>query len=115
MEVKQLVSEMDALVSRGQIVDATAQFFGEHARTQDFDGTITTTKAEMLTKMEGFASAIQQVNGITHHRTLVNGNVTMSEYTFDFDMKDGSKVLWHEIIRRIWENGKVVQEQYFKN
>ena len=44
-----------------------------------------------------------------------SGNVSFAEFTFDFDMKDGSKILWHEIIRSVWENGLIVEEQYFKS
>ena len=69
----------------------------------------------MVEKMEGFVGSIANVNGISHHRTIVEGNVSASEFTFDFDMKDNSKVLWHEIIRRVWDNeGKVLAETYFK-
>jgi len=29
-------------------------------------------------------------------------------------MKDDSKIYWHEIIRRVWNNeGKVIKESYF--
>jgi len=30
-------------------------------------------------------------------------------------MKDGSKILWHEILRRIWKDGKITEESYFLN
>jgi hypothetical protein len=44
----------------------------------------------------------------------VDGNVSASEFTFDFTMKDNSAIYWHEIIRRIWsDKGEVVQEEYF--
>ncbi len=36
-----------------------------------------------------------------------------TESTFDFDMNDGSKIYWHEVIRRVRENNLVVDEQYF--
>jgi len=39
----------------------------------------------------------------------------MSEFHFNFEMKDGSEVDWHEIIRRNWKEGKVVEEQYFQH
>ncbi len=105
MEIKSLAAEMDGIVTQGAIVDAVKQFFAEDA---------TTNKQQMVEKMEGFAGAIAQVNGITHHHTIVDGNVSASEFTFDFDMKDDSKIYWHEIIRRIWNaQGKVVQEEYF--
>ncbi len=54
-------------------------------------------------------------NEITLHYAVAGDDVSMSEYTFNFDMKDGSNILWHEIIRRVWKDGKVVDEQYFIN
>jgi hypothetical protein len=114
MEIKSLATEMDSIVTKGAIVDAVKQFFAEDATTSDYNGVATTNKQQMVEKMEGFAGAIAQVNGITHHHTIVDGNVSASEFTFDFNMKDNSKIYWHEIIRRVWNNkGKVIQEEYF--
>ncbi|MEQ9230969.1 MAG: hypothetical protein RIF46_09805 [Cyclobacteriaceae bacterium] len=110
----EILSAKNELVKKGQIVEATEKFFAANARTIDFDGTITNDKAEMLQKMQGFAGAIANVNRITLHNTSLSGNVSFSEFTFDFDMKDGSKILWHEILRTVWENGQIVEEQYFK-
>lgn len=109
------LSIMDNMVVHGQIQEAVEQFFAEKATTKDFDGTITANKSEMLAKMSGFLGGIQKVNGITLHHASAHNDVSMSEYTFDFDMKDGSHILWHEIIRRQWKEGKVINEQYFKN
>ncbi|MEX0314238.1 MAG: hypothetical protein AB3N18_08675 [Allomuricauda sp.] len=114
MDIKSLATEMDGIVAQGAIVDAVKQYFAEDATTSDYNGIATTNKQQMVEKMEGFAGAIAQVNGITHHHTIVDGNVSASEFTFDFNMKDDSKIYWHEIIRRIWnDNGEVVQEEYF--
>ncbi|WP_411031071.1 hypothetical protein [Spongiimicrobium sp. 3-5] len=114
MNIKALATEIDSIVAQGAIVDAVKQFFAEDARTSDYNNVATSNKTEMVEKMEGFASAIGKVNGITLHHTLVDGNVSASEFTFDFDMKDGSSIYWHEIIRRIWnDEGKVINEEYF--
>ncbi len=114
MNIKEQVSSMDAIVGKGAIVDAVKQFFADNATTSDYGSTATTNKSQMVEKMENFAGAIAQVNGITHHHSIVDGNVSASEFTFDFNMKDGSKIYWHEIIRRVWnDQGKVVQEEYF--
>lgn len=114
MNIKQQVQKMDTIVSQGAIVDAVEEFFADNANTSDYGNCKTTGKAEMISKMQGFAGAIAKVNGITHHNSIVDGNVSTSEFTFDFDMKDGTKVYWHEIIRRVWnEQGKVTQEEYF--
>lgn len=106
---------MDALVAQGAIVKAVESYFAADASTEDYDNVTTDNKPQMIKKMEGFLASIAKVNGITHHYTLVNEKVSASEFTFDFDMKDGSKIYWHEIIRRIWnEKGEVVKEVYFK-
>lgn len=114
MNIKSLALEMDGVVAQGAIVDAVKQFFSEEASTSDYNGVATTNKQQMVEKMEGFAGAIAQVNGIQHHATIVDGNESASEFTFDFNMKDNSKIYWHEIIRRSWnDQGKVVHEEYF--
>ncbi|WP_299891963.1 hypothetical protein [uncultured Lacinutrix sp.] len=114
MNIKEQVQKMDAIVSQGAIVDAVKEFFADSANTSDYGNGSTKGKLEMISKMENFAGAIAKVNGITHHHSIADGNVSASEFTFDFDMKDGSKIYWHEIIRRIWNaEGKVIQEEYF--
>jgi hypothetical protein len=114
MDLKLQVHQMDEMVSKGDIVNAVKVYFAENASTSDYGHLTTAGKTQMVEKMEGFLGSIAQVNGITLHHSLVDGNVSASEFTFDFDMKDGSKIYWHEIIRRIWnEEGKVIKEEYF--
>ncbi|MEO9483686.1 MAG: SnoaL-like domain-containing protein [Ekhidna sp.] len=113
MELREHVQQIDELVSQGDMVGAINQFFSEDAQTSDYANVTTTGKSQMIEKMSGFLEAIEKVNGIEHHRTMVDGDASASEFTFDFNMKDGSKIYWHEIIRRIWSEGKVIQEQYF--
>lgn len=115
MNIKNQAQQMDSMVSQGAIVDAVKTYFAETANTSDYNNVTTSDKGQMVQKMEGFVGAIASVNDITHHRTIVDENVSASEFTFDFDMKDGSKILWHEIIRREWNaEGKVTAEQYFQ-
>lgn len=114
MNLKNKVEEMDAMVAQGDIVNAVKNFFADNATTSDYGAATTTGKAEMVSKMEGFSGSIAKVNGITLHNTIVGDGVSASEFTFDFDMKDDSKIYWHEIIRRKWNAaGEVVNEEYF--
>jgi hypothetical protein len=112
--LNEILSAKNDMVKKGQIVEATEKFFAPNVKTIDFDGTVTNGKPETLAKMRGFAGAIAKVNGITLHNASLNENVSFAEFTFNFDMKDGSKILWHEIIRSVWQNGQIVEEQYFK-
>ncbi len=113
--LEEIFSSKNEMIKKGQIVEATDKFFAPNAKTIDFDGTVTEDKSEMLSKMQDFTGAISNVNEITLHYALLAGNVSFAEFTFDFDMKDGSKVLWHEILRSVWQNGQIVEEQYFKS
>ena len=114
MNIKDQVQLMDALVAQGAIVDAVKTYFTEDAQTSDYNNVTTSNKSQMVEKMEGFVGAIAKVNGIQHHQTIVGEEATASEFTFDFDMKDGSKILWHEIIKRQWNaEGEVIAEEYF--
>ena len=114
MDIRTLATEMDNVVAQGAIVEAVEKYFADDANTSDYNKVTTTGKAQMVEKMKGFADAIANVNGIQLHRTIVDGNVSASEFTFDFLMKDDSTIYWHEIIRRIWnEEGQVIQEEYF--
>jgi hypothetical protein len=111
--LQEIFADKNAMVKLGQVAEATDKFFAENATTVDHTGTKTKNKAEMLEKMRGFAGSIKTVNGITLHYAALSGNVSFAEFTFDFDMQDGSKILWHEIIRSVWEDGKIIEEQYF--
>jgi len=112
--LNEIFSAKNEMVKKGQIVEATEKYFAPNARTIDFDGTVTKEKSEMVTKMQGFAGAIANVNQIKLHHTSLSEDVSFAEFTFDFDMKDGSKIVWHEILRTVWKNGQIVEEQYFK-
>ncbi|MCA0959800.1 hypothetical protein AB9K32_03445 [Allomuricauda sp. XS_ASV26] len=114
MDIRTLATEMDSIVAQGAIVEAVEKYFADNANTSDYNNVTTTGKAQMVEKMRAFADAIAKVNGIEHHGTYVDGNITLSLFTFDFLMKDDSKVLWHEIIKRNWNNeGLVTFEEYF--
>lgn len=66
--LNEILSAKNELVKKGQIVEATEKYFASNAKTIDFDGTVTKDKSEMLQKMQRFAGAIAQVNGITLHK-----------------------------------------------
>lgn len=113
-ELNEIFSAKNEMVKNGQVVEASRKYFAPNAITVDFDGTVTNNKVEIVGKMQNFAGSIAKVNGITLHNAALNGNVSFAEFTFDFDMQDGSRVYWHEILRTVWEKGEIVHEQYFK-
>ena len=102
------------MIKKGQIVEVSEKYFASNVKTIDFDGTIVNGKEAELEKMRGFVGVIAKVNGITLHYTSLTCNISFAEITVDFDMKDGSKILWHEIIRSVWENGLIVDSNILR-
>jgi len=110
----QLLAEKNAMIVKGLIVEASEKFFADNTKTVDFTGTKTNGKPEHTQGMKDFVGSIAKVNEITLHRSGVGEGVTFAEFTFDFNMKDGSKIHWHEIIMSVWENGLITFEEYFQ-
>lgn len=113
MNLKEQLTQLDGLVTQGKILDAVDQFSHNDILTKDVKAEEVMGKARKM--LEGFVNSIAKVNGITLLSSAFGDNVTMSEYIIDFDMKDGSKLYWNEVIRRVWRDGKVINERYYQN
>jgi hypothetical protein len=112
--LKELVSEKNEMVTNGQILEAIEKFFAADARTVDFTGRKANSKQEAIDGQKQTVELIEKVNEISVHRVGVGDDVTFAEFIFDLDMKDGTKILWHEIIYSVWKNGMIVFEEYYK-
>ena len=111
---QELANNKNEMVTKGQIPDAAEKYFAPNIKTLDFNGTVTEGKQTVMKNLNEFVGSIQKVNEITLLQSASADNVSFSEYIFSFDMKDGSKIYWHEIIRSLWENNQIIEEQYFK-
>jgi len=112
--LSELFNEKNKMIVNGKIVEASEKFYARNTKTIDFTGTITNNKTEHTETMKNFVGSIAKVNRIVLLKTAVGEDVTFAEFIFDFDMKDGSNIYWHEILVSTWANGLIVEEQYFK-
>src|SRR5690606_24635544 len=112
--LQELVKDMNEMVSNGQLVEAAEKYFAPTVRTIEYDGSVTEGKQAAMVKLNKFVGSIQRVKQIKLLRSVSDDSTSSSEYIFAFDMKDGSNVYLHEIIRSLWENGQVIEERYFK-
>lgn len=112
--LQELSNTMNEMVTNGQLIDAAEKYYSPNIKTIEFDGRITEGKQAAMMKLNDFVVSIQKVNEITLLRSASDDNASFSEYILDIDMKDGTNVYLHEIVRSLWENGQVVEERYFK-
>jgi len=115
MTIKQLVEAMDAEIMKGNIVGAFEQFAGEECVTWCNPEHKTTSKAQKLEILNWFFQNIAYINCIERSAVEVEGNVTLSQFVFDFTNRQGENLVYREVIRRVWQDGKMVEEQYLLN
>ncbi len=115
MTVKQLVEALDAEVVKGNIVDAFERFAAEDCVTWSDAHNKTTSKAHKLEILGWFFQNIARINRIERPAVQVEGNVTLSQFVFDFTNRQGESLVYQEVIRRVWKDGKVAEEQYLLN
>ena len=112
-DLKTLVKELDAMIAKGEMVEATEKYYADGCVWQEGNKEPRTGGKEgHKAYLTGFFSTVTKVNGLTLHSQTVGDDVTMSEWTFDIATTNGP-VLWNEVLRRRWENGKVISERFY--
>lgn len=105
---------LDAMVAQGKILESLPEYFAENcAFTEMADGATRPSRNAQHEHLSGFFSTLKGFNGATLHSSAVNGDTSLSEWTFDMIAGDGSSIIWHEVLVRRWQDGKVVAEKYY--
>ncbi len=112
--LKDKVEALDQQILAGDILGAVRTFFHPDVETQEGSADeVSRGRAEKIEKLQAFFAGIAKVNAIKLHSYAVGDDVTMSEFTFDLTQTDGTAILWHEVLRRRWQDGLVIHERYY--
>ncbi|MBK9336952.1 MAG: hypothetical protein IPM98_10335 [Lewinellaceae bacterium] len=112
MNVQQLVEALDARILKGDIVGAFDQFAADNCVTWSNAPDMTRSKDQKVEILNWFFQNIATVNRIERLALQVAGDVTESQFVFDFVNSQGQPLVYSEVIRRVWKDGKMVEEQY---
>jgi predicted flap endonuclease-1-like 5' DNA nuclease len=112
MELKQLLEAVDTQVLSGDIIGAFDQFAADHCVTLSNAQDKTHSKAQKIEALRWFFDNVASINRIERPASLIHQNTTESEFLFDFTARSGNPMVYTEVIRRTWENGQIVEEQY---
>lgn len=112
-DVKSLDMALNAMIAKGEMVEATEKFYADSCSYQEGNQPPRSGGKEGHKKyLADFFKTVTKVNGITLHSQTVGDGVSMSEWTFDLTTTNGP-ILWNEVLRRRWQNGKVVSERFY--
>ncbi len=110
--IQELDSRLNAMIASGKILEAVSEFFADDAVFQEGTAKPRVGKKANLEFLGGFLKTLEAFNGATLHHQAVGANVSFSEWTFDMVGPDGP-IVWHEVLRREWKDGKVVAERFY--
>ncbi|MGB0982868.1 MAG: proprotein convertase P-domain-containing protein [Saprospiraceae bacterium] len=113
MTLKEKLVNLDELVSKGKFEEAIEKYFHPRVVSLSNHDDVIIGKEDKLLSMRNFKESMARFNHIGVRQQAIGDNVTMSEYLFDFVYKFGKRVIKEEIIRRIWEDGMVIEERYY--
>ena len=112
-DLNTLETELNAMIAKGEMVQAVEKFYGDNCSEQEGNQAPRAGgKAGQIAYLTEFFKTVKAVNAITLHSQTIGNGVTMSEWTFDLSTT-GGPILWNEVLRRRWENGKVVSERFY--
>lgn len=112
MSLKRNLKTLDELVSEGKLVEAVDQFFADSVVSHYGNQDVVTGKTKKIEGLHHFLNVVDTVNEITLHEATATKDESFSLFTFDFTQKGGHQLTWNEVIRRVWKDGLVVEEEY---
>jgi predicted flap endonuclease-1-like 5' DNA nuclease len=116
MQLNQLVEALDAKVLSGDIIGAFDQYAADNVITHSNADDITRSKAEKMQGLQWFLGNVASVNSIERQGVAIKGdNESHSQFTFNFTNHQGEALVYNEVIRRVWNNGLIIEEQYLLN
>ena len=113
-KLDKLERQLNERIQRGDVLGALADHYDDAVTMREGSAESSTDgKKANHDRLSSFLGGLQQFNGATLHGYAVGDGVTLSEWTFDMVGGDGAPIIWNEVIRRRWKNGKVVDERYY--
>ena len=112
-DLKPLKTKLNALISKGDMIEAIEQYYADDCIYQEGNQQPRTGgKRAQQEYLSAFFKTVKAVNALTLHGQSIGDGITMSEWTFNLTT-DSGPILWNEVLRRRWRNGKVISERYY--
>jgi ketosteroid isomerase-like protein len=108
---KQNVLGLIALVENGQMLDAMTTYYAPDVAMQENVSPPTVGFAENYAREAAFYGSLQALE-FTLASVVVEGDVAVINWVFDYTTADGTQYRMDEIAVQTWRGGKVVHERY---
>jgi hypothetical protein len=111
-DLLELETRLNTMIASGKVLEALTEFFSDDAVFQEGTAKPRVGKKANQEFLSGFLKSLKAFNGAKLHSQSVGKDISFSEWTFDMVGADGP-IVWNEVFKREWKNGKVVSERYY--
>lgn len=111
-DIHSLEDQLNQMTKAGKILDALEQFYDSDCTFQEGNQPARKGRKTQHDHLSAFFATLKKFNGATLHAHGVGTDTTISEWTFDMVGPNGP-IVWNEVLRRKWKNGKIVSERYY--
>jgi len=106
-------TDLNALILSGRALEGLEKYYAEDAVMQENLDPTTSGKDANRRRETAFFESVGRVREVTLHSAATNGSVSFSEWTFDLDLKDGSRLTLRQVAARRWRDGRIVHERFY--
>ena len=115
LDVKALDDELNKQILSGDALAAFESFYADDVVMQENSDEPRVGKDVNRKLEQDFFSSIEQFHGAKVLGSAVNGDISYSEWEYDFTPKGGKRLKLTQVAARRWRNGKVVHERFYYN
>ena len=108
-DLKRIDDQLNEMTAAGKILEALETFYADDCTFQEGADEPRVGRETQRKHLAGFFATLKAFNGAVLHSQGVGDGVTLTEWTFDMVGPEGP-IVWHEILRRRWKDGKVISE-----
>jgi hypothetical protein len=102
-----------ARVEQNAHVEAIHEFYAERASMQENKAAPRVGRDLLMEHERQVLSRAKSVQSTCVRPVLVNGDVAVVRWVFQFEWKDGSKTRMEELAYQRWEGERIAEEQFF--
>lgn len=111
-DIRSLDERLNEMTKAGKILDALEIFYDTDCTFQEGNQPPRKGRNAQHDHLSAFFATLKRFNGATLHAQGVGDHTTLTEWTFDMTGTNGP-IVWNEILRRQWKDGKVISERYY--
>ncbi|PKN58924.1 MAG: polyketide cyclase [Deltaproteobacteria bacterium HGW-Deltaproteobacteria-14] len=113
MNVQTIDTRVNELILSGKAIEAFDEFYADDVVMQENSEAPFVGKALNRKRELEFFGSIEEFFGATLVASAVNGDTSLSQWSWDLSFVGVGRVEMNQVAVRTWKDGKIVHERFF--